>query len=175
MIPDGVDPGALRHSAGPNIRSSMSAVHVRPATAADIPRLLVLIRGYWEFETIPGFDAVRIESLLRQLLATPALGAVWVAELQTRLVGYAVAVKVLSVEHQGLMGEIDEFFVLPEARSLAVGAALLSALETGLAAEGCVRLELQLGIDNSRAREFYQRHDFAGRDGYRLLDKPLKR
>lgn len=150
-------------------------VSIRPAAAADIPQLLVLIRGYWDFEGIAGFDALRIEPLLRQFLRTPALGAAWVAEAQARLVGYAIVVKALSIEHQGLIGEVDEFFVLPGTRSIGVGAALLAALQTALAAEGCVRLELQLGVANPQARAFYQRHGFAARDGYQLLDKPLKR
>ncbi|GAC1458333.1 MAG: hypothetical protein PVS2B3_02560 [Steroidobacteraceae bacterium] len=153
----------------------MSAVNTRPAVLADIPQLLVLIRHYWDFEEIAGFNALRLEPLLRQLLGTPALGAAWVAEAGARLVGYAIVVQVLSIEHQGLMGEIDEFFVLPEARSLGAGTALVAALEKTLAAQGCVRLQLQLGIDNSRARAFYQRQGFAGRNGYQLLDKPLKR
>ncbi|HEY8053035.1 MAG TPA: GNAT family N-acetyltransferase [Steroidobacteraceae bacterium] len=153
----------------------MSGVSIHPAVPADIPQLLVLIQDYWEFERISGFNSPRIEALLRQLLGTPALGAAWVAESHGRLLGYAIVVQVLSLEHQGTMAEIDEFFVLPEARSLGVGAALLAALETALTARGCVRLELQLGIDNSRARAFYQRRGFAGRDGYQLLDKSLKR
>ena len=150
-------------------------VSVRPAVAADIPQLLVLVQDYWNFEGIAGFNARRIESLLWQLLGTPALGAAWVAEAQPRIVGYAIAVQVFSIEHQGLIGEIDEFFVVPEARSLGVGAALLAALQTKLAAEGCGRLELQLRVDNSRARAFYQRQGFAGRNRYELLDKPLQR
>jgi GNAT superfamily N-acetyltransferase len=148
---------------------------VRAAVPADIPRLLVLIQRYWDFEAIAGFNAQRIELLLRQLLDTPALGAAWVAEVQAQLAGYVIAVRVLSLEHQGLIGEIDEFFVLPEARSLGVGTALLVALETALTTSGCVRLELQLGVANSKARAFYQRQGFTGRDGYQLLDKALQR
>jgi GNAT superfamily N-acetyltransferase len=150
-------------------------VSVRPAVSADMPQLLALIRRYWDFEGIAGFDALRIESLLRQLLSTPALGVTWVAEAKTQLLGYAVGVQVLSLEHQGLIGEIDEFFVLPEARSRGVGTALLAALETALAGSGCVRLELQLGVANPQARAFYQGRDFAARDGYQLLDKALQR
>jgi GNAT superfamily N-acetyltransferase len=150
-------------------------VNVRPALPADLPRLLALIQRYWDFEGIAGFNAQRIELLLRRLLATPALGTAWVAEAQAELLGYAIVVQVVSLEHQGLMGEIDEFFVLPEARSLGVGTALLGALETTLAANDCVRLELQLGVANSQARAFYQRQGFTGRDGYQLLEKALKR
>jgi GNAT superfamily N-acetyltransferase len=148
-------------------------VNARPAAPADIPQLLTLIQRYWDFEGIAGFDAQRIEPLLRRLLGTPALGAAWVAEARGQLLGYLIVVQVLSVEHQGLMGEIDEFFVVPEARARGVGTALLAALETALAGSGCVRVQLQLGVANFKARAFYQRYGYAARDGYELLDKPL--
>jgi GNAT superfamily N-acetyltransferase len=148
-------------------------VNVRPAAPADIPQLLTLIEQYWDFEGIAGFDTQRIEPLLRLLFGTPALGAAWVAEAQGQLLGYVIVVQVLSVEHQGLMGEIDEFFVVPEARARGVGTALLAALETTLAGSGCVRLQLQLGVANVKARAFYQRQGYAARAGYELLDKPL--
>jgi GNAT superfamily N-acetyltransferase len=148
-------------------------VSVRPAASNDIPPLLALVRRYWEFEGVAGFTALRIELVLQRLLAEPRLGAIWVAESDARLVGYLIAVLVLSVEHQGLMGEIDEFFVLPEARTSGIGTQLLAAAETALAARGCVRLQLQLGVGNSAARAFYQHRGYTARAGYELLDKPL--
>ena len=148
-------------------------MNVRPAAPNDIPALLALVRRYWEFEGIAGFAALRVELVLQRLLAEPRLGAVWVAESDARLVGYLIAVLVLSVEHQGLMGEIDEFFVLPEARSHGAGRQLLAAAETALAARGCVRLQLQLGVANLAGRAFYQHRGYAVRPGYELLDKPL--
>ncbi|HEY0768361.1 MAG TPA: GNAT family N-acetyltransferase [Steroidobacteraceae bacterium] len=148
-------------------------MNVRPAAPNDIPPLLALVRRYWEFEGIASFAALRIELVLKQLLAEPRLGAVWVAGSDTRLVGYLIAVLVLSLEHQGLMGEIDEFYVLPEARSRGVGAQLLAAAETALAARGCLRLQLQLRVANLEGRAFYQRRGYTARAGYELLDKPL--
>jgi GNAT superfamily N-acetyltransferase len=146
----------------------------RRAAAADIPQLLDLVRRYWEFEGITGFDTARTAALLRRLCTEPALGSAWVAECGAALVGYLIAVSVLSLEHQGVMSEIDEFFVVAEARGRGVGAALLSELEAALVAGGCVRLQLQLGVDNHAGRAFYARRGFVGRDGYTLLDKPLR-
>lgn len=148
-------------------------VTIRPAACADIPQLLSLVRRYWEFEEIAGFTALRVELTLQQLLAEPRLGSAWVAEDQGQLIGYLIAVRVLSVEHQGIMAEIDEFFVLPQARSRGVGARLLAAAEAALARGGCVRLQLQLGVANEAARAFYERRGYAARDGYRFLDKAL--
>jgi len=148
-------------------------MNIRPAAPSDIPALLALVRRYWEFEGIAGFAALRVELVLQRLLAEPRLGAVWVAESDARLVGYLIAVLVLSVEHQGLMGEIDEFFLLPEARSHGAGRQLLAAAETALAARGCVRLQLQLRVGNTAARAFYQHRGYTARAGYELLDKFL--
>jgi GNAT superfamily N-acetyltransferase len=148
-------------------------MEVRAATAADVPALLALVRRYWDFEGIGGFNALRVELTLQRLLAEPRLGAIWLAGSQGRLSGYLVAVCVLSIEHQGLMAEIDEFFVLPEARGQGIGARLLAAVEQALAARGCVRLQLQLGVGNEPARGFYARRGYAPRSGYELLDKPL--
>ena len=148
-------------------------MNVRPAASNDIPPLLALVRRYWEFEGIADFTALRIELVLQRLLAEPRLGAIWVAESDAGLVGYLVAVLVLSVEHHGFMGEIDEFFVVPEARASGIGTQLLAAAETALATRGCVRLQLQLGAANAAARAFYQRRGYTVRAGYELLDKPL--
>jgi GNAT superfamily N-acetyltransferase len=149
-------------------------VTIRPAARGDIPRLLALVRRYWEYEHLAGFEALRMELLLQQLFAEPRLGSAWVAESDGRLAGYLIAVRVLSLEHFGVMAEIDEFYVLPEARARGVGARLLAAAEAALAREGCVRLQLQLAVGNAGARAFYERRGYRTRDGYRLLDKALE-
>jgi GNAT superfamily N-acetyltransferase len=148
---------------------------IRRARADDIPRLLALIRRYWDFEGIEGFAALRIELVLKELLAHRAeRGNIWLAESQGALIGYLIVVLVMSVEHQGLLGEIDELFVLPEARSHGTGTRLLAAAEAELLKCGCVRLQLQLANGNTRARSFYERAGYAARAGYKLLDKPLR-
>ena len=149
-------------------------MEIRRAAPADIPRLLALVRRYWDFEGIRGFAALRVELVLQQLLEErSARGAAWVADSAGTLLGYLIVVLVMSVEHQGLTGEVDEFFVLPEARSRGVGAQLLTAAEAALAERGCTRLQLQLGTGNTRARAFYERRGYSARAGYELWDKPL--
>ena len=149
-------------------------MEVRRARPGDIPQLLALIRRYWDFEGIEDFAALRIELVLKELLEGRAeRGSVWVAESRGTLAGYLIVVLLMSVEHQGLMGEIDELFVLPEERGQGAGRRLLAAAEAYLAQRGCVRLQLQLATGNRRARAFYERLGFGTRPGYELLDKPL--
>jgi GNAT superfamily N-acetyltransferase len=147
---------------------------IRLAVSADIAGVASLAEQYWEFEAIQGFERSRIETLLRRLLSEPERGACWVAEADGRLCGYLLAVFMFSLEHGGLMAEIDEVFVCAQERSMGVGALLVGQAERDLVMRGLVRLQLQLGVDNDRARAFYERHGFRCRAGYELLDKALQ-
>ena len=146
---------------------------VRPAAMRDLASIASLVQSYWTFESIDGFDRARVESLLRKVLSEPERGACWVAETNGEVCGYLLAVFVFSLEHDGLMAEIDELFVSPEARSAGVGSLLVSAAERDLAERGLLRLQLQLGVANGSARRFYERHGFS-RAGYELLGKALQ-
>jgi ribosomal protein S18 acetylase RimI-like enzyme len=146
---------------------------IRLATSSDMADLALLVEHYWEFESIPGFDRTRIEAALIALSSRPEHGAIWVAQSHGKLCAYLIAVYMLSLEHGGVMGEIDELYVCPEMRSQGVGSLLVTAAQGDMAARGLVRLQLQLGVGNLRGRAFYERHGFHRRAGYELLDKPL--
>lgn len=154
-------------------RASADMHGIRAATPADAPRIAALVEQYWRFEGIDGFERERVEALLHRALADERLARGWVAELEAELCGYVLAVLVFSLEHGGLMAEIDEFFVLPRARSVGLGSALLDAAERALREAGCVRIQLQLGTENAAGRAFYRRHGYGERSGYELLDKSL--
>jgi ribosomal protein S18 acetylase RimI-like enzyme len=89
------------------------------------------------------------------------------------LVGYLLVVVVFSLEHGGLMAEVDELFVVPEKRSLAIGAALLSEAGQRLARGGIAQLQLQLAVNNVRAKQFYEAQGFRPVSGYTLWQKSL--
>ena len=91
------------------------------------------MRRYWEFECLEGFDALRIEILLERLIRHAELGEIWVAAAGEPLHGYLIVVHVLSLEHGGLMGEIDEFFVVTQARAQGVGATAPGERRSGAA------------------------------------------
>jgi GNAT superfamily N-acetyltransferase len=146
---------------------------IRPATPADVSGIAPLVERYWEFEGITGYHRPRIEALLEQLLSTPDRGAIWVADTGAGPCGYLLAVFMFSLEHGGMMAEIDEIFVLPEMRPSGIGALLLAVAERDMEARGLRRLQLQLGVENHRGRAFYFSHGFVARAGYELLDKSL--
>jgi GNAT superfamily N-acetyltransferase len=146
---------------------------IRSATPADVTAIASLVERYWESERIAGYQRPRIEVLLEQLLSAPDRGAIWVADGDVGPCGYLLAVFMFSLEHGGLMAEIDEIFVLPQMRSSGIGALLLAAAERDMRARGLRRLQLQLGVENHRGRAFYFKRGFLARAGYELLDKSL--
>lgn len=147
--------------------------HIRAASVDDVPALVSLVQGYWEFEQIPGFDQARVEAALRLQLADPKMAAAWVALADRVPIGYLLAVYVFSLEHLGLTAEIDEFYVPAEHRNSGVGTALLEAAEATFVAAGCTNVSLQLGHGNDAARAFYRRSGYREREGYDLLDKSI--
>lgn len=153
---------------------SSSSAPIRRATLGDIAGIALLVERYWEFESIEDFDASRIAALLSGLLSQPERGACWVVEADGQLRGYLLASFMFSLEHGGLMAEIDEVFVTQELQSSGLGSQLVTQAERELTQQGLVRLQLQLGVGNERARSFYERRGFRRRAGYELLDKPLK-
>jgi GNAT superfamily N-acetyltransferase len=149
------------------------ACRVDVGAHTDVPEILVLMRQYWTFENIAGFDAAQLSRLLKRLVSQPHLGSVWVARESDVMVGYLIAVLMFSLEYQGTVAEIDEIFVVPQARGHGIGAALVDVAESALAAAGCTFIQLQLGVGNDSARGFYGRRGYAPRSGFELMCKPL--
>ena len=89
---------------------------IRTASPNDMPALVNLVEQYWSFEDMAGFDARRIESLLHAALFAEGRARCWLAEQAGEIGGYLLAVPVFSLEHGGMMAEIDEFFVIPAFR-----------------------------------------------------------
>jgi GNAT superfamily N-acetyltransferase len=145
----------------------------RRATMSDVSALLLLVKEYWTFERISGFDAEVVATQLTRLLCAPGLGAGWIAEREGAAAGYLLAVYVFSLEHLGLTAEIDELFVLPAQRGKGMGAELLRLAELEFARVGCTNVALQLSRSNDSAGAFYRRHGYRERSGYELLDKTL--
>lgn len=148
-------------------------MRVHRAQLEDVQQLLPLIEAYWQFESLAGFDPKRIASGLAELLSRPQQGACWIATAAGRPVGYLLGVYVFSLEHFGLTAEIDELYVVPASRGSGVGRALIETAEACFRDAGCSNVSLQLALGNAPARAFYRRMDYAPRERFVLLEKPL--
>ena len=146
---------------------------IRLARDSDLENIASLVALYWNFENIPGFDRARITAHLTEFLNQPQRGRCWVAEEGAQLIGYLLAVYLFSLEHGGMMAEIDEFFVLNEKRSLNTGTALLDTASQAMTQDRITHLQLQLSTQNLNAKRFYERHGFRSISGRDILSKAL--
>ena len=149
-------------------------VVIRKATESDIQDMLPLVKVYWDFEGIAGYETGSVSIQLQRLLTESRIGSGWIAVNDGVAVGYLLAVYVFSLEHLGLTAEIDEFFVRSSSRGSGIGEKLLAAAEAEFCHIGCTNVSLQLSQHNEIARNFYHRHQYVERPGYDLLDKMLR-
>ena len=147
---------------------------IQQATSSDVPILLPLVKDYWNFEGIRGFDSKGVAEQLERLLSDSNLGGGWIAFEEGAAVGYLFAVYVFSLEHLGVTAEIDELFVIPQQRGQGVGQALLKTAESVFERAGYTNISLQLSCGNDFARHFYHRQWYIERSGYELLEKMLR-
>ncbi len=107
-----------------------------------------------------GRSQEELASPLTTLLAEPEHGFVLLAVARQNPIGAAYAARILSLEHGGWMGWLDELYVVPAWRNRGVGSALLEATIAGATARGWGALDLELDSDHERVVPLYQRNQF---------------
>ena len=132
---------------------------IRPATAADTPLILALIRGLADYEKLSG-EVTATEEQLRATLF-PAEGAPVAHCLLAFTDGGAPAGFALYffnystfLAKPGLY--LEDLFVQPEFRGLGIGKALLLHLAKLANTRGCGRMEWSVLDWNTPAIEFYE-------------------
>lgn len=134
-----------------------SSLRIDPATPADVPVILALIKSLADYEKLS--DAVTVdEAKLRDSLFGPRPAAeVVIARVGADAVGFAVWFHNYStfLGQRGLY--LEDLFVVPEWRARGVGRALLTHLARIAVARGCGRMEWSVLDWNEPALGFYRR------------------
>jgi GNAT superfamily N-acetyltransferase len=135
---------------------SSPAFTISPASPADIPTILGLIRDLAEYERAPN-DVVATEDGLREVLfgKRPSAEVVLAVEGETA-VGFAVFFHNFStwLGRPGLY--LEDLFVRPDARGKGYGRALLVHLAKIAEERGCGRMEWAVLDWNEPAIKFYR-------------------
>ncbi len=130
-------------------------VTLRPATRADVPVILELIRGLAAYERLAD-DCVATEAALTETLfgARPQAEVI-VALADGTPAGFALFFHNYStfLAQRGIY--LEDLFVKPEFRDRGIGKALLAHLAGVAVARGCGRLEWSVLDWNTDAIRFY--------------------
>jgi GNAT superfamily N-acetyltransferase len=114
-----------------------------------------------------GSDATEenLGTVLERVVSDSARGFVLYARENGKMIGVAYLAIILSAEHCGKVGWLEELYVLPEFRSKGVGAALLTAILERAREIGIVAIDLEVDAAHRRAESLYRRF------GFRTLDR----
>src|SRR6266849_8302994 len=129
---------------------------IRPATAADVPIILELIRALATYERAPNDVTATEDGLSKVLFGEKPAAEVLLAFENETAVGFAVFFHNFStwLGRPGLY--LEDLFVRPEARGKGYGRALLVHLAKIAAERGCGRMEWAVLDWNEPAIQFYR-------------------
>jgi GNAT superfamily N-acetyltransferase len=151
---------------------------VRPATRADVPLILMMIRELAEFERSLHEVQATEELLAQHLFAEQPAVFCHIAEIDGEAVGFAL----WFVNFSTWLGKhgiyLDDLYVRPAARRSGVGTSLLRTLARICLDRGYDRLDWWVLDWNERAIGFYQSIDAVAMDEWtvqRLTGEPLRR
>ena len=133
-------------------------ISLRSATLDDVPVVLPRTRALNAHEGIQISDEL-LEAALRNLLANPSFGGVWVIENDGAPIGYAIVAYSYDLEFGGRDSYLTELWIDDAARGLGAGATVLDLLGNELRDRGIRAVHLQVRPENPAFR-LYQRAGF---------------
>jgi len=134
----------------------MSDVQIHPATEADVPLILQLIRALAEYERL-GHEVAATEPMIRESFFGPAPHArAVIARIADQPVGFAIWFSTYStfLSRPGIY--LEDLFVLPAWRGKGIGRALLRHLARIAVEQGCGRIEWSVLDWNETTIGFYR-------------------
>jgi GNAT superfamily N-acetyltransferase len=131
---------------------------ITTVTEADVPELLLLMRGYCDFyEVDPSDDALLAMS--RMLIDDPELEGVQLIARDDdgEAVGFATIFWTWSTLSASRLAVMNDLFVVADARGGGHADALIAECVERARARGATELAWQTAKDNARARAVYER------------------
>jgi GNAT superfamily N-acetyltransferase len=132
-------------------------VVVRVANPEDGPSILNLLRGLAEYEKLPGPSPDAESRLLEDAFGPAPRYKVLLASAGGRDVGLATWFETYSTFHARPILYLEDLFVVPDARGLGAGRALLARLAEEALAGGCVKMTWSVLHWNEPAIRFYEK------------------
>lgn len=156
----------------------MSKIRIVPATEADVPVILELIRGLADYEKLAPMVTATEERLRETLFGAGRTAEVLLARDEGECVGFAVFFWTYStfLAQPGLY--LEDLYVKPHFRGKGIGSALLRRLARLATERGCGRVEWAVLDWNEPSIRFYKTLGAVPMDewtNYRLTGEALER
>jgi GNAT superfamily N-acetyltransferase len=147
---------------------------MRRAFHDDIPVLLALMA---EFYAESGYELDRAvaETAFAAVLSDDRLGYVWLIDDELKNVGYVVLTLRFGMEYGGLIGCVDDLFVIPQSRNKGLSTAALIQVRDFCARSGIRAMTVEVGFNNGPAQAVYRRVGMVDAPGRQLLALALAR
>ena len=130
---------------------------IRKAILSDGEVLIELINALADYEKLERPNPEACERIKKDAFGLKPKINVWLAEVNSKAVAYAIYVFTYSSFLAKSNLFIEDIFVLPEYRSLGIGKALFKQLAKIALAEGCGRMDWQVLDWNKLAIDFYDK------------------
>lgn len=131
----------------------MTAFHIRPMTARDIPEVVAMIHALSAFHDETG--DVSIDSVTRDTSGAAPWWQAYVAQRDGALVGYMILLPKSNVAN-GLRGiDINHLYVKDSQRGTGIGRALINTAITHAKANACTYLHIATADNNTAAQSAY--------------------
>lgn len=129
---------------------------MQPADAKAVVSLLTAQMREHRIEQ----EEENMSRVVRGVLADERNGFFLVARVGAVIVGVAYVATMLSAEHGGRLGWLEELYVTPAHREQGIGSSLLGAALERAGELDLVAIELEVDVEHQRAEALYARFGF---------------
>ena len=138
-----------------------SELSLSPLDGADVPTFAAMVvRLYVDDPSSTVMTVERATAQATRMLREPERVSPFILRRGADVVGYMVLVPFFSNEYGGIVGVVDELFVLADWRGKGIGGQALVLAKSVATERGWVRLSLETNAANARARVLYERQGF---------------
>ena len=148
------------------------ALSISPATLGDCAECTRLLVEQLREHDI-SVSAEPLQRVLEEAVADERRGFLLMARDDGKTAGVAYVTTILSAEHCGLAGWLEELYVVPDYRCRGVGTALVTAAMNRARQMGMVAMDLEVVAGHERVMSLYQRFGFQRLDRSRWIRKLL--
>lgn len=139
---------------------TMQRLSITRVQAADQDAVVALLVAQMREHRFPS-KSERLSQIVSRVLSDERYGFFLVARMDDGVIGVAYVATILSVEHGGPVGWLEELYVTPEHREQGVGSALLGGLMEQAREMGLAAIDLEVDAGHRRAESLYTRFGFS--------------